>query len=110
MRRKSMIPVVVATALMTASGTAKAQHAGHGRHPPMPDQRFVIRCGFEQDGEARQIEVPLGLTSPTMPADLTQVIELPQPYTPIHFTQYLPQATLEQSVVPGEKGMGTPAV
>ena len=45
-----------------------------------------------------------------MAQDLTQVVALPAPLSPVRLARYLPAAVLEQTVEPDTKGKGQPAV
>jgi hypothetical protein len=66
----------------------------------MPGQQFYLQCRFLAGDDVRLLEVPLQLTSPAMPAQLDQSVALPAPLAPLKLKQYLPQAVLEQQVVP----------
>ena len=101
---------LAATGLLALSTLAGAQPAGHGSHPPMPDQRFYFSCRLEGGKEPTVIEVPLRMPTPTAPADLDQLVRLPKPLGPIHLTQYLPRATLEQMAVPDDRDNAPPAI
>lgn len=81
---------------MTA-GNAAAQ--GHGVHPPMPGQRYCLKFTVDADKGGDKLTVPVELAMPTAPLTLDQSVKLPAPLAPIRLTRYLPQATLEQSVV-----------
>ncbi|HUU83470.1 MAG TPA: hypothetical protein VM243_08205 [Phycisphaerae bacterium] len=89
---------------------AAAQPPGHGQHPPMPDQKLYLHCRLGSGDDATSIEVPVELRSAAMPAELDQLVKLPAPLPPIHLERYLPQARLEQNVVPDGSGAGPPAV
>jgi hypothetical protein len=82
---------------------SRAQPMGHGAHPPLPGQQFYVQCRFNAGGETKLVEVPLKLVSPAMAAELDQTVALPAPLPPLHLKQYLPQAVLEQDVVPAER-------
>ncbi len=83
---------------------AQAQIAGHGVHPPMPDQKFYLYCRLTEAGQTQVIESELAIPSPTLPAELDQAVELPAPRSPLRVVQYLPRAELEQRVEPQDGG------
>ena len=92
----------IAVGALLGTSSSQAQPTGHGSHPPLPDQQFYVQCRFKAGGEPELVEVPLRLTSPSKAAELTQTVELPAPLAPLQLKQYLPQAVLEQDVVPAE--------
>jgi len=93
----SLCPAVV---LVLSSQTAPAQQPGHAFHPPMPDQTLYLQCLLNLGDEPTLIEVPLQLPSPTMSADLDQVVEMPASLPPVRLLKYLPRARLNQEVLP----------
>jgi hypothetical protein len=76
----------------------------------MPNERFTISVRFERDGKLEAVEVPLTLPSPMMPAELTQSVDLPEPFAPVRPVQYLPRAVLDQDVTPDPTGRAGPAI
>jgi hypothetical protein len=98
--------------LLAVATTAVAQPAGHGFHPPMPDQRLYFQCRPETgDGsDAPAVEVPVQLRSEAVSAGQEQLVELPAPFKPVRLKRYLPQAVLEQSILTDESGQSQPAI
>ena len=89
--------------LLAAAAAATAQPPGHGSHPPMPDQKFYLRCRLETETAPSLVEAPLELASPAMPAELNQTVSPPADLPPLRLLRYLPRAVLEQNVVPDDK-------
>jgi len=102
----------IALGVIACSSTlrAHAQMPDHGMHPPMPDQQYYIRMHLDREGEPVLVEELVNLPSPSAPAALDQVVTLPTPLSPIRLTQYLPQATLTQTVVAEDGPQGKPAI
>jgi hypothetical protein len=90
--------------LACTAAVTQAQITGHGVHPPLPDQEFYLYCRVTDAGQARVIESELKIPSPTLPAELDQVVELPEPHPALRIVQYLPRAELEQRVEPQPDG------
>ncbi|MCP4593505.1 MAG: hypothetical protein GY842_22435 [bacterium] len=84
--------------------------SGHGAHPPMPDQQYILQCRLDVGGAPRILDTTVQLRSPALPAELKQKVELPAPVPPLQLTQYLPQAVQKQDVLPTEDAEGQPAV
>lgn len=100
---------LVALAILGVAG-AQAQMPGHGPHPPMPNQRFFFHYQTGAGGDAIPVSVPLEMPSPTAPAELDQVVTLPEPWGPVRLKRYLPRAALEQDVVPDSDPGAPPAI
>lgn len=105
-----LIAMSLAVTALSNPSAVRAQPHGHRTHPLMPGQSFVFRCQVRSEESPRVVEVPVELASPLVPADLTQVVELPAPLPPIRLIRYLPHAKLEQNVVPDTGEGATSAV
>lgn len=79
-------------------------------HPPMPDQRMVLACRWDESPgvAAGTAEFELAL----QPSSLQQRREfrVPQRETVLRVVRYLPQAVLEQRVVADESASARPGV
>jgi hypothetical protein len=104
--------LLVAMAVATAVGppAALAQSSGHGFHPPMPGQEYVLQCRVGEGSGASVVEAALKIPSLTTPCDLDQAVELPAPLAPIRVKRYLPQAVQEQKAMPDESPDARPAI
>jgi hypothetical protein len=90
---------------------SRAQPAGHGFHPAMPDQEFTLQCRLEPtSGEPLAVEAPLPLQSLLAPTELDLPVALPSPGPGVRVKRYLPRAVLEQSVVAEDGPNARPAV
>jgi hypothetical protein len=92
------------------AAAAQAQMAGHGVHPPMPDQKFYLYCRLAVGDEPRLIETELDIAAPTRPGELDQTISLPEPWPPLRVVEYLPRGELVQRVEPAPESAGKPAI
>jgi len=110
LREMKRVCVGCCLAVLVSFGAAIAMPPGHGRHPPMPGERFYFQCRVEGEPEPAVVEVALALESAAVEAELDQVVSLPAPFRPIRLRRYLPKAALEQGVVPDKTGKGKPAV
>ncbi len=97
-------------ALAASSGAGGATPPGHGWHPPMPDQEYVLRCEFGRGDAATVVDEPIRLAAPSQPARLDQVVTLPAPWGRVHLVEYLPRARLDQVVKAAEGAQARPAV
>ena len=102
--------VCVSPLHLIAAAPAAAQPAGHGHHPPRPDQKLYLQYRVGSGDSGTSGEVPLLLPSPSAPADLDHAVTLPAPLPSIRFKRYLPNAVIEQNVVPAQGAIGLPAV
>lgn len=103
MRLRRMTCCASLASLLTSAVAASAQPPGHGFHPPMTDQKYYLQCQLTVDDVQSTVEVPIDLASVMAPADLNQVLELPAPHQPVRLRRFLPQAVLEQMVVPAKQ-------
>jgi len=90
--------MLVGAALLTSDG--RAQPAGHGFHPPRPDQPLYFYCRIELGKEVLESEAPLPLESSLVRAEFDQVVKLAPSLPAIHLKEYIPRAVLEQRAVP----------
>jgi hypothetical protein len=65
----------------------------------MPGQQYRIHCRLPGGADAPTVEAPLEMPTAGLAARLDQKIELPD-LPALRVTQYLPQAKLEQEVIP----------
>jgi len=111
--RHSRNPWTVAASLVgwaAMTMPATAQHESHGVHPPMPDQSLYFHYSIETAGATVAEEVSVRVPSPSMPAQLDQIVALPAPFDPIRLRAYLPRAVLDQRVEPGTSAEAAPAI
>jgi hypothetical protein len=87
-----------------------AQHPTHTAHPLMPNERLNVRCQMLNPSPSATVVAPLKIQSPLMEQRPDQLIELPAGAPPIRVLRFLPNANMEQSVVPTENDKGRPAV
>ncbi len=99
MKCTRMLLFLCAAALL-AETSAQAQGQHHGAHPPMPGQQFYLQSRLENGQEPQTTETAVNLPSVAAAADLDQTVQLPAPLAPLRLKRYLPQAILEQNVVP----------
>lgn len=78
-------------------------------HPPMPGQKYLVRCWVGGDSKNPTVEIPLELGAPAADAELTQTLDLPVPFNRLRVTKYLAAAELIQEVVAAEGEGGAPA-
>jgi hypothetical protein len=76
----------------------------------MPDQQYYLHARLDRAVDPVRVDVAIKLPSPSAPAQLDQVVALPAPLKPVRLTQYLPQARLEQTVVPDDTSGAPPAI
>jgi hypothetical protein len=110
MKHRPVIYSLIATGALLGAAVVRAQPAGHGVHPPLPDQEFYLQCRLHTAGAPTVVEALVKLPSPSAPAELHQTVELPAPLAPLQLKRYLPQALLEQNVVPADGPQAVPAV
>ncbi|MFH0981946.1 MAG: hypothetical protein V2A79_10435 [Planctomycetota bacterium] len=84
--------------------------ADHGFHPPTPGQEYYVQFRGEVRGVPSVTEAVVQMPSPAAAAELDQAVEVPASAAPVRLKRYLPQARLEQDVLPAEEGPGAPAV
>lgn len=89
---------------------ARAQDSLHGFHPIMPGQRLYFRCWSASATPLELKEVPLSLSSVSMPSKLKQRVEFPDPWPAVQLVEFLPAAVLKQDVVADADGTGRAAV
>lgn len=97
-------------ALCAAPG-ARAQHPGGSAvHPPMPGQRFVLVCRWDESAPlpAGTVKFDLALTGPA--SEPGREFRIPKSDTVLKVVRYLPQAALEQRVVEDEGSNARPGV
>jgi len=87
-----------------------AQHPTHTVHPLMQGERLYLHCQLLNHPPSATVVAPLAIQSPLREQQPDQLIELPAGAPPIHVLRFLPNATMEQSVVPAANGGGRPAV
>jgi hypothetical protein len=87
--------------MLTSEG--HAQPAGHGFHPPRPDQPLYFYCRIELGKEVLESEVPLQLKSSLARTEFDQAVKIAPSLPTIHLREYLPRTVLEQRAVP-DKG------
>jgi hypothetical protein len=110
MKYRQAACILTVTGVLLGPAVVRAQPAGHGSHPPLPNQEFYLQCRWQAAGAPALIEAPVKLPSPSAPAELQQTVELPAPLAPLHLRRYLPQAVLEQKVVPADGPQAVQAV
>lgn len=100
--------LVFTTAL---SAGALATPPGHGFHPPMPGQTFYLQWKFADDPHSDWHDVAIDLADTSIPARLDQKVSISSKGdgAAITMTQFIPNASFDQQVVPIEEG-GTPGL
>ena len=87
-----------------------AQHPTHAVHPLMTKEGLIVRCQMLNLPSSAAVVTPLAIQSPMMEQQPNQLIELPAGAPPIRVLRFLPNATMEQSVVPAVNDGGRPAI
>lgn len=102
--------VVALVALLLGSMT-RAQHpGGHGSHPPMPDQRLVLVCRWDEPTAPPVNTIKFEIAYTGTEDELSKGFDIPESQTVIRPLRYIAQAVLEQRVVEDDGDRARPGV
>jgi len=96
--------------LVVSTSSLGAMPPGHGGHPPMPEQKFIIQCRMDAGPTPFNVEAEIKLPSAAEAASIGQDVKLPDGMGTLKLMNYLPRGELTQSVEHADDPKAPPAV
>lgn len=102
--------IQILTLLILSGARLQAMPPGHGGHPPMPDQEFILQCRLDGGPAPFNFDTEIKLPSATEAALIGQNVKLPAGLGTLRLMKYLPRAELTQHVEHADDPKAPPAL